>query len=69
MIKIFILFMNELYKISKKLSIYIMLIIMIAGMFVTAGIFKQVLASQASLQSQSGSKIRRILPKPSSIEI
>jgi ABC-2 type transport system permease protein len=47
---------NELLKISKKLSVYIMLIIMIAGMFVTAGIFKYSQAKLENSQSQANTQ-------------
>ncbi len=56
MTKIFILFVNELLKISKKLSVYIMLIIMIAGMFAATGIYKYSQASQENLQNQANSQ-------------
>lgn len=48
--KIIALYINELIKISKKTSVYVILIIMVAAMFLTGGILKY---AQIKMQNQS----------------
>jgi len=40
LVKIIALYINELLKISKKISVYVILVIMLMGMFVTGGLLK-----------------------------
>jgi ABC-2 type transport system permease protein len=48
--KIIALYINELIKISKKISVYIILIVMLVGMFLTGGLLKY---SQDRMKSQT----------------